>query len=126
MTQYKQEGFISLGVISIILLLGIITVLTIKVVPSYLDDFAISKVLVSLHDKSNIPADGSATDKVLSKLKLGLDTNSIRLAEDELSMRSRNGVLEIDIKYQRRFALFFNWYLVLMFDHNGMIKLSEI
>ncbi|WP_257287752.1 DUF4845 domain-containing protein, partial [Endozoicomonas sp. SESOKO2] len=95
--------------------------LTIRVAPVYLDDYAIKKVLKSLDTKPGI--EGASVQQVREWLDKGLLTNRIRLEGEESSVLLDKGKsVAVQINYDRRVHLIHNIDLVLTFEHNWNTK----
>lgn len=117
----RQKGLSTLGWLVAILVGGFMIMLTIKVAPVYLDDYAIKKVLNSLDTKPGI--EGASVQQVREWLDKGLLTNRIRLEGEESSvLRDKGQSVAVEINYDRRVHLIHNIDLVLTFEHNWNTK----
>lgn len=117
----RQKGLSTLGWLVAILVSGFMIMLTIKVAPVYLDDYAIKKVLNSLDTKPGI--EGASVQQVREWLDKGLLTNRIRLEGEESSvLRDKGQSVAVEINYDRRVHLIHNIDLVLTFEHNWNTK----
>ncbi|WP_252180444.1 DUF4845 domain-containing protein [Endozoicomonas sp. 4G] len=117
----RQKGLSTLGWLVAILVGGFIIMLALKVVPIYLDDYAIKKVLTSLDTRPDISE--ASAPQVREWLDKGLQTNRIQLAGEELSvLRDKGQPVAIAINYERRVHLIHNADLLLTFEHNWNAK----
>ncbi|WP_153301738.1 DUF4845 domain-containing protein [Endozoicomonas arenosclerae] len=117
----RQKGLSTLGWLVAILVGGFMIMLTFKVAPIYLDDYAVSKVLNSLDTKPGVEEAG--VPQVREWLNKGLLTNRIKLAKGESKvLRDKGKAVTVDINYERRLHLMYNIDLVLTFEHNWKVK----
>lgn len=117
----RQKGLSTMGWLVAILVVGFMVMLTLKVAPIYLDDYAIKKVLTSLDTRPGIEEAG--VQQVREWLNKGLSTNRVQLAREESSVLGDNGQpLAVEINYERRVHLMHNVDLVLTFEHNWNAK----
>jgi len=81
----------------------------------YLDDFAISKVLSSLNQQSNLK---EASNKEFTKfLVRAFKLNTIRLSEEEFQVIGSGEKARVEVDYERRVHIFYNVDVLLTFDH---------
>ncbi|KEQ17966.1 DUF4845 domain-containing protein [Endozoicomonas numazuensis] len=117
----RQKGLSTLGWLVAILVGGFMIMLTFKVAPIYLDDYAISKVLTSMDTKTGVKEAG--VPQVREWLNKGLMTNRIKLAKGESKvLRDEGKSVAVEIDYERRVHLMYNIDLVLTFEHNWNAK----
>ncbi|WP_422137848.1 DUF4845 domain-containing protein [Endozoicomonas sp. ALC020] len=117
----RQKGLSTLGWLVAILVGGFMIMLTLKVTPVYLDDYAIKKVLTSLDTKPGIKEAG--VQQVREWLNKGLSTNRVQLAREESNvLRNKGQSVAVEINYERRVHLVHNADLVLTFEHNWNAK----
>ncbi|USE39067.1 DUF4845 domain-containing protein [Endozoicomonas sp. SCSIO W0465] len=88
----------------------------VKVVPFYIDDHSVKQVVSSLSDRPE-SATASAT-QVRALINKGLQLNLVKLDRNEINVIRENGVVAVDIDYERRIHFFYNVDLVLTFEHN--------
>ncbi|OED41103.1 hypothetical protein ACH42_14825 [Endozoicomonas sp. (ex Bugula neritina AB1)] len=116
----KQSGAGLLGWLTGLLVLGLSITLLSKVVPFYLDDYAIKKVVASLDEQTG--SDDASIRQVRIWLEKGLKTNLIKMKPDELKVFKENGLTAVDIDYERRLNFLYNIDLILMFKHDWKAK----
>ena len=119
-TIKKQTGASALGNLTLVLLLvfGAITVM--KLWSPYFEDMAIKSALDGVAKDS---ASGSlgAKDLVVS-IKNRLDVNEVNLDPKFIHIKKDNGLITIDIKYERRIHMYANIDAVLSFEHTATIN----
>ncbi|MGI9278867.1 MAG: DUF4845 domain-containing protein [Endozoicomonas sp.] len=117
----RQKGLSTLGWLVAILVGGFMIMLTFKVAPIYLDDYAVAKVLTSLDTKPGVEEAG--VPQVREWLNKGLLTNRIKLAKGESKvLRDKGKSVAIEINYERRLHLMYNIDLILTFEHKWNAK----
>lgn len=120
-TGLRQKGFSVLGWLVTILVGGFILMAGFKVGPLYLDDYAITRVLASLDDKSGIESAG--TPEVRDWLNKALQTNLVDLDTKEVRVfRDNDNKVSIAIDYERRLSFIYNVDLIVSFEHDWKVK----
>ena len=117
MSIKRQKGLSLLGLLTTILVVGVLLIIGIRAVPFYLDDYAVEKVVTSLENRPDIESAG--VREVREWLNKGLQTNRIELGKDEVKVfRDRSTGVTVEINYERRFHVLHNIDLVLTFEHD--------
>ena len=120
-TRNRQKGLGILGMLVTILVGGFALMVAMKLVPLYLDDYAVSRVLTSLDDKPAVASAG--TSEVRDWLKKGLQTNVVELDPKEVRVfRDKYAVVSVEIDYERRLKLIKNVDLIVSFEHDWKVK----
>ncbi len=120
MPETRQGGAGALSLLTTLVAFVLAVMFSIKVVPYYLDDYAIAKVLSSLDKKPGI--ENAALEQTQVWLEKGFQSNRIELRDDELRIRGRGDQLSVDISYERRVHLLYNMDLILTFEHDWKVK----
>lgn len=117
----KQKGLSTLGWLVTILVASLGVIVVLKLTPLYLDDYAVSRVLISLDNKSSI--EKSSLPEVRDWLNKGLQTNLIKLDTKEVRVyRDNRDQVSIDIDYERRLNLIRNVDFIVSFEHDWKVK----
>ena len=112
----KQLGMGVLSGLAILLIASLIITLALKVVPVYLDDYAITKVINSLDERPE--ADTASGNQVRLWIDKGLQTNLVKLQANELKVFREYGQVTVNIDYERRLDFLYNIDLILTFKHD--------
>lgn len=113
----RQNGAGLLTVLMAMAAVVLSVMVTIRLLPYYLDDYALSRVLQSLDRAQRLSAPA-----VRAHLVQGLERNRIALADDELRVRTQGDQLDVAVRYERRVALVYNIDFVLTFEHDWKVK----
>jgi hypothetical protein len=117
---HKQRGLSGLGWIILLAVGGFLASIVIKLLPVYMDDMAITRVLNSLNQNEEIHT--ASTYKVRQLIEKGLDTNMVRdIKKEDIKVYREGGYLKVDMDYERRQHLFGNVDVVLMFHQEWQI-----
>ncbi|WP_330926336.1 DUF4845 domain-containing protein [Candidatus Sororendozoicomonas aggregata] len=111
-------GIIRLMTIVVFLVSGVM--MAAKMLPYYMDDFAVSRLLSSIKRKPQLG--NASVEQVRTWLKQGFQRNRVKLAESEYRIRGKEGQRQVEIRYERRIHLVYNLSLVLTFEHDWNIK----
>ncbi|WP_027706952.1 DUF4845 domain-containing protein [Zooshikella ganghwensis] len=114
--MHKQQGMTLAGWLFVFVVGGFAVLCTLKMLPHYLDDMSIGRVLKNL-DRPDI---GSASpSEIRDLISRGFQVNSIRdIPNDAVKVKRQGGVVNVVINYEKREHLLANIYVVLTFEHN--------
>ena len=116
----KQLGMGTLGLLMSLLFAGLIVTLASKVVPVYLDDYALKRVMSSLDKRPDVET--ASGHQIRIWIDKGLQTNLIKMQPSELKVLRENGQVVVDIDYERRLNFLYNIDLILTFKHDWKAK----
>ena len=116
----KQQGMGVLGWLAGLLVVGFLLSLSLKVMPIYLDDHALTKVIDSLDER--LDDDVATLNQTRILINKGLQTNLVKMQPGELRVFKENGQVVVDIDYERRLKLLYNIDLILTFKHDWKAK----
>ncbi len=112
----RQRGSGAVSWLFYLLIGGLLLSFAVKVVPFYMDDHFVKQVVSSLTDR---PGSSTASvTQVRTWINKGLQLNLVKLDRNEVNVTRENGVVAVDIDYERRIHFFYNVDLVLTFEHN--------
>ncbi len=114
--ERKQRGSSTLGWLTTLLMVGLLATFLLKLGPVYMDDYALKKVVSSLDGTSDL--DTTSVADVRTKIQKGLQTNLIVMQPNEIKVKRENGLVVVDINYERRLDFFYNIDLILTFEHD--------
>ncbi len=117
MKQKKQAGYSILSLIVVALLVVSGLLLTMKLVPLYITDYAIGKALFSLESEDDLVSWKKKSIREAIKKKLSVDY-SRNMDDDEIIITKKKGTITIDIVYEERIPLVYNLDMVAKFNHH--------
>ncbi|MGD8526306.1 MAG: DUF4845 domain-containing protein [Thioalkalispiraceae bacterium] len=111
----KQKGMTAIGWVFVFALIAIVTLVTLKLLPIYLDGFSVKSSLASLENEHNI---GKMSPlKIKSMLLKRLDINMVTdVTKDDIYIDRSNGAMTIEVDYEVREKLIGNLDVVVMFN----------
>ena len=113
----SQEGMSMLGMLCALVLVASAMLLAMKLVPLYIDDYAITKGLESLQKEENLYSNSKSA--VRSKFLRKLAAEYTRpLGKDEIIIEKKKGLLVLDIIYEARVPVVYNLDIVAKFSHH--------
>jgi len=113
----NQQGVTLIGWIIILALIAFFSLITIKVVPIYIDHYNIVKVLKSLENEDNIATMRPAEARELIDRRLYI--NAVETVKrDDFEIHRLSGALEIDLEYAATTNLFSNIFIVIEFKEH--------
>ena len=118
----SQQGGGIPGLLATILVFGLLVSVSLKVTPTYLDDYALKKILASLNESSD--GEAYSVNAVRNRINKGLATNLVRLTTDEMKIYREDGSINVDIDYERRVDFLYNIDLILTFKHDWKAKIQ--
>ena len=120
--RYKnQRGMSALGMIVICVLIGLFALIVIKLVPYYVDDHTIGKLLQEVASSKEAKAGDKL--KILDKMDKGFMTNAIYYLsiKDVKVKEDKKEFLVIELNYEVRAPFFHNVEFVLTFKNSQRI-----
>ncbi|MEO7557710.1 MAG: DUF4845 domain-containing protein [Gammaproteobacteria bacterium] len=111
----KQDGMTTIGVLVVLLLIGFFVLITLRLLPMYLESFSVSTALESLKSEPEV-ASKTGPD-ILQLLQKRLDINDVEhVGRDNIDIRRTDTGVVISVKYEVRKELWGNIDLVGKFD----------
>ena len=113
----KQQGMSGLGVLMSAILVVSSVLLAMKLVPVYINDYAIGNALASLHDDDKLYSRGESEIRGIIRRKLAADYTD-DLANDAISIEKNKSVITVDVIYEARIEVISNIDLIASFSHH--------
>ena len=110
----QQGGMTAIGFIGVLLMIAFLTLIVLKLMPIYYENFKINSALKSLKDEEGISekTNGEIQNIIMRRFRID---NIQRIALDDMEIsRDRNGIA-IDIDYEIRDPFFANVDVVVYF-----------
>lgn len=113
----RQSGLSTLGMLLVVVLVVGGLLLAMKLVPLYIDDFAIAKALESLRTERNLY--DMQKKEIRNTLRRKLTADYTReLTDEEVLISKSKGTINIDIVYESRVPIVYNLDVVARFEHH--------
>lgn len=114
-TRYNQSGMTAIGWLLVLGLIALFTLITLRLVPLYLEYSKVVSVLESLQNQPDIANESKAG--IVSLVTRRFDVNDVRNVDPKLVKVTKDkGGLTIGIAYERREHLMGNIDIVAVFD----------
>jgi len=113
----KQQGITTLGILMGAMLLVAVMLLSIKLIPLYINDYAIGNAIASLQEDENLYAKTKAEIRGIVRRKLAADYTD-GLEDESFQIEKRKGKITIDVNYEARVSVVRNLDVVAKFSHH--------
>lgn len=113
----KQQGLTTLGILIGAMVIVAVMLLAIKVVPLYMNDYAIGKAVASLAEEEELYRKTKAEIRKIVRKKLSADYVT-DLDNDAFNIEKKKGVITIDVNYEARVPVVYNIDIVAKFSHH--------
>ncbi len=114
-TRRYQKGMTAIGWLLVLGLIAFFTLITLRLVPLYLEYIKVESVLESLEAEPGIT--NSSRSEIVGLISRRFDVNDVRNVDPKLVKVSKDkGVLSVSIHYERREHLLANVDVVATFD----------
>ena len=112
---HHQRGMTAIGWMLVLGLMGFITLITLKMVPLYMEYGKVASTFESLQNEPGIT--GKTRAEIIKLISKRFDINDVRNVDASKTKVSKDkGVLRVGIKYERREHLMGNVEVVVTFD----------
>jgi len=100
-TRYRQKGLSAFGILLLLIVVALIALTAVKIVPMYIENYAVKSVLKSIQNDHRIDPKSKAA--IWESLKKRLFINEVRLIKREhVSMSRKKGKTTVTIEYESR------------------------
>ena len=113
----KQQGLTTLGILIGAMVIVAVMLLAIKMVPLYMNDYAIGKAIASLEEEEGLYNKTKAEIRNIVRRKLTADYVT-DLDNDAFQIEKKKGVIIIDVNYESRVPVVYNIDVVAKFSHH--------
>lgn len=112
---HRQKGMTGVGWLLLLSLLGILVFMGIKIVPMYLENYAVKASLKGLAESETIATDSAA--EVYNSLSHRLDVNGIdSIGREQIEVNKSPGALRVTVTYEVQRPLIANLDVVGYFE----------
>jgi len=113
----KQQGMSMLGILVTVMLVVSAMLLSMKLVPVYINDYAIGNAVASLQDDAELYSRRKTEIRSIIRRKLAADYTD-DLSDDAITIEKNKGTITIDVAYESRISVVANIDLVVSFSHH--------
>lgn len=117
MNLKKQQGMSALGMLMAMVLVVSAMLLAMKLVPLYINDYAIGKAVTALGNEADLYAKSKSEVRNFMRRKLAADYTD-DLSEDAIQVEKNKGTITIDVNYESRVSIIANLDIVAKFSHH--------
>ena len=112
---HHQKGMTAIGWLLVLGLIAFFTLITLRLVPAYMEFGKVTSVLESLKDEPGIT--GKTRGEIIRMVSKRFDVNDVYNVDPKLvEVKKDKGVLQVSINYERREHLVGNVDVVATFD----------
>jgi len=119
MSGKKQVGALY-STMFIILVLIFLAVTAMKLWAPYFDDLAVKTALQNISEEETSTT--MSPKDIRSTLNKRLEINGVNLKKEDVIIKKEDGVVNIDVAYERRVPLYGNIDAVLKFQHSATVN----
>jgi hypothetical protein len=118
----SQKGLSLLGVLLLLFVVGFVASAAFKVMPHYMDNMTLKKLITAMDSDSNIGVD--TVDEFYAHVNKGMQVNGIRDLDlkNALSVTEQRDQFLAHLKYENREPLIGNLDLVVKFDQEFSVR----
>lgn len=113
----NQQGMSTLGMLMAVILVVSAMLLSMKLVPLYINDYAIGKAVASLQNEQDLYAKSKAEIRSSLRRRLTADYTD-DLADEAIQIEKKKGIITIDVIYEARVPVVYNLDVVASFAHH--------
>ena len=112
---HRQRGMTPIGWVLVLLLIAFFALISLKLIPIYLESFSVSSVIADLKDEPGIGA--KSVREIVSIVEKRLDINNVsRVSGDDIYIEKLGGTMTISAEYEVREPMLGNVDIVVSFN----------
>lgn len=119
-TIKRQNGMSTLGMMTVALAVVFVAVTAMKLWNPYYDDLAVRTAL------ENVAKEGATVTmgpgEIRQTINKRLQVNQVTLGKDDIQIKKEDGVIKIDIIYERRIPMYGNIDAMVKFNHSATVN----
>lgn len=97
----RQNGMTFIGIVMLLVVIAVIALTAVKIIPIYIENFAVKSVLTSIENDHRIDPKSKAA--IWESIRKRLYINEVRLIKKEhVTMSRKNGKTTVTIEYESR------------------------
>lgn len=114
-TRHQQRGMTAVGWVLVLGLIAFFTLITLRLVPFYLEYSQVSSIVESLHEEPGITK--KTKSEIIRMIFKRFSVNNVRdIDKEAITITKADGILTVSISYERRDHLLGNVDVVAKFD----------
>ena len=115
----RQQGVTAIGWLIILGLIGFFVLLTLKMVPSYMEYYKIVSTLESLEEESGM----SSTRDIHNLIERRFDISYVStISHKDVRIQSAGPIWRVTAKYDSKVHLFYNVYVLMAFEKQVQVR----
>jgi len=100
-TRHRQKGLSAFGILMLLVVVAVIALTAVKIVPMYIENFAVKSVLESIQNDHRIDPKSKAA--IWESLQKRLYINEVRyIKKEDVMMSRKKGKTTVTIEYETR------------------------
>ncbi len=100
-TRHRQKGLSAFGILMLLVVVAVIALTAVKIVPMYIENFAVKSVLESIQNDHRIDPKSKAA--IWESLQKRLYINEVRyIKKEDVMMSRKKGKTTVTIEYESR------------------------
>ena len=100
-TRHRQKGLSAFGILMLLVVVALIALTAVKIVPMYIENFAVKSVLKSIQNDQRIDPKSKAA--IWESLQKRLYINEVRyIKREDVSMSRKKGKTTVTVEYETR------------------------
>jgi len=119
-TITRQYGMSTLGMMTVALAIVFAGVTAMKLWSPYYDDLAVKTALENMAKEE--PTKSMGPNEIRQTINKRLQVNQVTLSKDDIQIKKEDGVIKIDIIYERRVPMYGNIDAMVKFNHSTTIN----
>ncbi|HEX4938022.1 MAG TPA: DUF4845 domain-containing protein [Candidatus Kapabacteria bacterium] len=119
-TIKRQNGMSTLGMMTVALAIVFAGVTAMKLWSPYYDDLAVKTALENIAKEESTKAMGPG--EIRQTINKRLQVNQVELSKDDIQIKKEDGVIKIDIIYERRVPMYGNIDAMVKFNHSATVN----
>ena len=119
-TITRQYGMSTLGMMTVALAIVFAGVTAMKLWSPYYDDLAVKTALENMAKEE--PTKSMGPNEIRQTINKRLQVNQVTLSKDDIQIKKEDGVIKIDIIYERRVHMYGNIDAMVKFNHSTTIN----
>ncbi len=119
-TIRNQYGMSTLGLMTVALLIVFGAVTAMKLWTPYYDDLAVKTAVENIAKEEATRA--MSPNEILQTINKRLQVNQVTLSKEDIKIKKEDGLIKIDVVYERRIPMYGNIDAMVKFNHSATIN----
>jgi len=119
-TLKKQKGMSALGMMTVVLLIVFGAVTAMKLWSPYYDDLAVKTAIENIAKEDSTKV--MTPKEIFDTLNKRLQVNQVTLGKDDVKIKKEDGMIKMEVKYERRIPMYGNIDAMVKFNHSATVN----